>query len=65
MQTSAPEALVKETNIVKFSWKLCSQRLKKEKKMLFSIQNFIFLIFLTSAAETLVNITHIFTVLHE
>jgi hypothetical protein len=30
--SSAPRALVKEANIVKFSWKLCSQPLKDEKK---------------------------------
>jgi hypothetical protein len=35
MLTSAPGAgaLVKEANIVKFSWKLCSQPLKDEKNV--------------------------------
>jgi hypothetical protein len=31
--TSAPRALVKEANIVKFYWKLCSQPLKDEKNI--------------------------------
>jgi hypothetical protein len=31
MLTSVPGALVKEANIVKFSWKLCNQPLKIEK----------------------------------
>jgi hypothetical protein len=35
MLTSAPGALVKEANIVKFYWKLCSQPLKNIKSVIF------------------------------
>jgi hypothetical protein len=35
MLTSGPGALVKEANVVKFSWKLCSQPLKDKKNVVF------------------------------
>jgi hypothetical protein len=48
--------LVKELNIVKLSWNLCSQPLESVKNAL-SIQNFIFLVSLTSAPGALVSMT--------
>jgi hypothetical protein len=45
MLTIAPRVLVKETNIVKFYWKLCSQSLKDEKNVVFYAELSIFGIF--------------------
>jgi hypothetical protein len=50
MLTSGPGALVKEANVVKFSWKLCSQPLKDKKNVVFLVKLF-FLVSLTSVPE--------------
>ena len=58
MLTSASMTLVKETTMVKISYKICSQTLKSIISTLFNIKLFLFS-YLTNTSKTQVTITHI------
>ena len=56
MLTGAPDALIKETNIVTSYWNLYRQLIKNLKSIFFNLKLF-FLVYLTCTPETPTNIT--------
>jgi hypothetical protein len=62
MLTSAPEALVKEPNIVIYHWNLCNHSFQNITYALFNTKVTFFLS-LTSASEALVSMAHIFNIM--